>query len=123
MPSRLPAPSEHASQAAVFDWAEHSVKRYPAVRFLYAIPNGGHRNIVTAARMKKEGVKAGLPDIHLPVPNGSFYGLWIEMKRRGNRPTKEQAAWMEGLSSMGHKCAVCYSSEDAIDVIRGYLKP
>ena len=69
----------------------------PDLELLHAIPNGGKRDKVTAAKLKAEGVKAGIPDIFLPVPKAVllnpqpayrlepetryYCGLYIELKR------------------------------------------
>ena len=53
--------SEHEEQAAIFRWAEIMAKRAPELDLLFCIPNGGHRDIRVAARLKKEGVRAGVP--------------------------------------------------------------
>ena len=73
--------SEHSEQAALFRWAAMQSKSIPALALLLAIPNGGARSLTTGGRLKAEGVKAGVPDIVLPVPRGSYASLWIELKR------------------------------------------
>ena len=65
--------AEH--QAALFRWASLVSLRLPELRLLFAVPNGGHRHRAVAARLKDEGVKAGVPDLFLPVPRGAFHGL------------------------------------------------
>ena len=54
---------EHVEQAALFRWAEFARARLPELTLLHAIPNGGHRHKATAARLKAEGVKRGVPDL------------------------------------------------------------
>jgi len=72
--------SEHDLQKAIFKWARIYEAKYPDLRWMYAVPNGGHRNKATAARLKAEGVKRGVADIHLPIQRGGFCGLWAECK-------------------------------------------
>ena len=74
--------SEHQEQAALFRWAWFAQVKHPALALLYAIPNGGHRHKAVAARMKAEGVKAGVPDLCLPVARGGSsdklkVGEWV----------------------------------------------
>lgn len=94
---------------------------------LYAIPNGGKRNKMEAARFKRQGVKAGVSDLHLPVPVGGFAGLWIEMKRpliKGkDKPTvqKSQKEWIALMKSLGHQALVAYGKDEAKQAIREYL--
>jgi hypothetical protein len=118
------APTEHEEQCALFAWAAAHEAEYPALKLLFAVPNGGYRHAATAAALKAEGVKAGVPDIFLPVPRWDrFNGLWIELKRadRSNGPTEAQTWWIEQLRKQGYMAVVCYGAEEAIHVIRHYL--
>lgn len=102
----------------LFEWAAWK----PELHLMHAIPNGGKRDIRTAAMLKAEGVKPGVPDIFLPVPRGGKHGLYIELKRRkGGTLTKEQAAWINALMHQGYTCAVCHGWESARDEILRYL--
>mgnify|MGYP004433785991 CR=1 FL=1 len=42
------------------------------------------RDARTAANLKRQGVKAGVPDLHLPVARGGYNGLYIELKVGSN---------------------------------------
>ena len=81
---------ESQNQQALFRWAELSLSKYPGLEMLYAIPNGGYRNKITAARLKREGVKAGVLDINLDVAGHGYHGLRIEMKSKKGYLTKAQ---------------------------------
>ena len=113
--------SEHDQQVALFVWANANLDRYPVLRWMFAVPNGGHRHPAVAGKLKAEGVKAGVLDIHLPAPRGGFYGLWLEMKAGKNRPTAEQLLWMDYLKSAGYCVRLCYSAKDAQKAIEEYL--
>ena len=78
----LTSPSESVEQQCLFRWAALQSGKYPELAMMYHIPNGGSRGKVEAIRFKAEGVKAGVPDICLPVPRGTWHGLYIELKRR-----------------------------------------
>jgi hypothetical protein len=116
-------PLEHDEQKALFAWAKWAEKsQYPELKRLHAIANGGYRNIVTARKMKAEGVKPGVPDISLPVPRHGYHGLYIELKRRkGGRLSPEQAEWIKGLREDGYRVDVCMGFEAARDAIMEYL--
>lgn len=113
--------NEHNSQVAVVSWAMKAVKRYPELSALYAIPNAAKRSLRLAMYMKAEGMRSGVPDLHLPVPKGKYCGLYIEMKHGKNKPTDLQLIWHERLRKIGHRVEVCYNSEQAIAVIEEYL--
>ena len=90
---------------------------------LYAVPNGGNRNIVTARKLKAEGVKPGVPDVCLPVPRGDYHGLYVEMKRqKGGVVSPEQKAWLQALKGQGYRAEVCKGAAEAWDVIREYIQ-
>lgn len=113
--------SESVEQTCLFRWASYSMGKYPQLKWLFHIPNGGKRDKVTAAKLKAEGVKAGVPDICLPVARGKFHGLYIELKAGKNKATKLQMEWLEGLDLNGYKTAICYGWEEASELIKNYL--
>ena len=114
---------EHHEQAALIAWSELNLVKYPQLKWLFAVPNGGHRHKSVAAKLKKEGVKPGVPDLLLPVPsiNMEYIGLAIEMKAKNGRTSPGQKEWLTGLQSNGWKTAVCYSWIEAKQVIEDYL--
>lgn len=123
MSTRMECPEEEVEQTCLFRWAAYSLGAHPELRLLHAIPNGGKRSKSEAARMKAAGVKAGVPDMFLPVARGGSHGLYIELKRiKGGRVSAEQLAWMEELTREGYTCAVCHGWEEARKVIQTYLK-
>jgi hypothetical protein len=140
---------EHGEQAAVIAWAnkaadlcnfaagwdaktysdrEYALQWYRPrnllawkLCLLYAIPNGGQRSRVTATRLKTEGVKAGMPDLHLPVACGPYHGLFIEMKKKGGKTSDKQKDIIRQLRNEGMYCCVCDSWKDAVKVLETYL--
>lgn len=124
-PSQLPVPSESVEQQHLFQWAAVSAAvRWPKeMRMLYHVPNEGKRSKANGARLKSEGLRAGVPDINLDVARGQYHGLRIEMKRRrGGRVSPEQAAWLEALREQGYAAIVAYGWEEAADAIEKYLR-
>lgn len=115
--------SEHDHQAAVVRWARMQRTIYPALRLLYAVPNGGARNKVTAWKLKQEGVVSGVPDLCLPAARGPFHGLYVEMKdtRKNARTSKEQREWIDALIVEGYAAEVCVGFDDARETILNYL--
>ena len=113
--------SEHSEQVALFEWAAWVEPKAPAVKWLYAVPNGGLRKKGVAGQLKAEGVKSGYPDTGLDVARGEYHGLRIEMKIKGGRLSPAQIAWHEWLVSQGYKVAVCYGWQAAARVIADYL--
>lgn len=112
---------EHEEQVAFMQWCQLQERKYPELKLMFAIPNGGQRSITTAGKLKKEGVKAGIPDLHLPIARGVYHSLFIEMKVGKNKPTAHQIKMMEMLSSSGNFCVVCYGAKEAIVATQSYL--
>lgn len=113
---------EANEQEALFRWAEFYKEKYPELELLHHIPNGGKRDKREAARLKRQGVKAGVPDLCLPVPRGKYHGLYIELKYGGNKPTEKQMQWLYKLQKQGYVALYCYGWEQASKVIVNYLK-
>ena len=120
---------ESIEQQKLFTWWRYEGhKRFGLpVCCLFAIPNGGKRNIKTATQLKREGVQAGVPDIFLAVPDQYRSGLFIEMKRpkspgiRAGSPSKAQREVMQALTARGYCCKVAYGADEARKVIEWYL--
>ncbi len=113
--------SEEFEQACVIQWARFWERKYPELKYLFHVPNGGSRNAREAANLKAAGVVAGIPDLILPVRKEGYGGLYIEMKVEPNKPTERQIDVMEALAGFGNKVAVCYGQEEAKREIAEYL--
>lgn len=112
---------EDREQMFVFQWTELQSGKYPELSLLFHIPNGGKRDAREAARLKKMGVKAGVPDLFLPVARGKFHGLFIEMKSPEGTVSKFQTEWITELGKQGYDTAVCYGFEQAQEKLIQYL--
>ena len=113
--------SEDTEQINVVSWANWNMNRYPELRWLFHVPNGGSRNRAEAVKFKQMGVKAGVSDLCLPYPKGSYCGLFVEMKFGNNRQQDTQKEFLADMAAAGHFVATCYSAEEAIKVIEEYL--
>lgn len=114
--------NEAGAQETLFDWVGYQLRRYPELELLYHIPNGGKRDARTAANLKRQGVKAGVPDLHLPVARGGYHGLYIELKVGKNRQTDKQKEWQKQLREQGYLATVCYGWQEAAQTLTGYLE-
>jgi hypothetical protein len=120
--NKMPIQTESAEQQALFEWAALQSGKYPELALLYHVPNGGSRNKVEAARLQAEGVKAGIPDICLPVARGGYHALYVELKRQdGGRVSEFQKAWLEALAREGYRAVLCRGWEEASSAIKEYL--
>jgi hypothetical protein len=113
---------EEAEQIAFFDYCRIMAESHPAYRLAFAIPNERKCSIQRRISMKKAGVRSGVPDIFIPAPNLKYSGLFIEMKVKPNRPTPEQLAMLSELSRQNYYTVICWSAEEAIEIINKYIK-
>lgn len=98
-------PLEHVEQVSLVNWFRST---YPN-DLIFAIPNGGLRNIAVARKLQAEGVTPGIPDLFVPA-----WRLWIEMKRaKGGRLSDEQKEIIQYLESCGYTVIVGHGFEDA----------
>lgn len=121
--TNYPIPKEAQEQEALFSWADIVMHQYPELELLYHIPNEGKRSKSNGAALKRQGLKKGVPDLCLPVARGGYHGLYIEMKRIGEKPSDNQKRWLYLLKQQGYCTTVCDEGwEQAVKVIEGYMK-
>lgn len=93
---------------------------------LIHIPNGGSRkNAFEGWRLKKQGVRAGVSDLLLPVARGGFFGLWIEFKAAAPHDSPvstEQKQWLAEMREQGYSACVCLGVDAAIAALRRYVQ-
>jgi len=90
-------------------------------RLIFAVPNGGSRNIVEASRMKQAGVTAGVSDVLCLIPRSHYHGLCIEFKSGSNRISEHQKEFRNAVEEQGYRYEVCYSTEEALKILVAYL--
>ena len=107
---------ESTLQASCVRWFRY---QYPHL-VIYAVPNGGSRNVREAQRLKAEGVLAGVADLVVMLPQGK--SLYIEMKIKSNRQTENQKDFQKKATSLGHTYVVCYSFEKFQKIIENQIQ-
>lgn len=146
--------SEHANQAALFMWSNMAYRfglkaasdgasytekglaqRYldahndavPELKWLHAIHNQGHGDVVRGSNAKAEGVKAGVFDIFLPVPKTTkkldafWNGLYLELKVGNNHLSAIQSVFEADMKRAGYATGVAWGWLKAAAIITSYL--
>lgn len=113
--------TEHDEQVAFFEYVRLKANTDPRYNNIFAVPNQGLRSPGARHYFYKEGLSPGVPDVAVMVPAGKFHGLFIEMKYGRGKVTKNQREWLNKLTKQGYCCAVCTSSEKAIEILEAYL--
>lgn len=80
----------------------------------FAVPNGGSRNSIEAAKMKRMGTRPGIPDLCI-VWRARV--IFIELKTPKGRTSPAQEAMLSALTMAGAVVNVCRSLED----VQGFL--
>ena len=136
--------TEHAHQCAVFawanvaarygieianDWANNNIdltkmdnaKAIPILDWLFAIPNGGLRNIAVARKLKSEGLKKGVFDLFLPIPCSGYHGAFFEIKSPSGSLSKDQKEFGKYLGTRGYFYAIIRNVEIFKSVVSFYV--
>jgi len=105
--------------------------QYPEI-VIFAIPNAAKRSFALAARMRKEGMVSGIPDLFIAKAilrcnygkcGKIYHGLFIELKRsKSEKPTDNQVYYLQKLKEAGYQTAVCHSFEEFQQTVNDYLK-
>ena len=107
--------SEAGEQSAFVEYVEW--RGYP----IFHIPNGGSRNKTEAANLKRQGVRAGVPDLMIPVARNGYHGLFIEMKTATGRATESQKRWIQRLTEQGYMAVVAKGYDAAMKIFDNYI--
>lgn len=117
---KKPSDEEHRLQCACVRWFRYV---YPSLKeVLFAIPNGGRRDVVTGARLKEEGATAGVSDLILLKSNSAYGALCVEMKTPKGNQSPAQKEWQNEVENTGNKYVVCRSFEEFKREITEYLR-
>lgn len=92
-------PLESLEQTWLFQWVATQENRYPELELLHHIPNGGKRDKKTAEKLKAEGVKAGVPDICLPVARKGYNNRIDKLNKAGNKAVIKEG-WIEAAKEI-----------------------
>ena len=116
--------TEHEEQKNLIKWwAMYSSSKGIPEELLFAIPNGGKRDVITANILRSEGVRPGVPDLFLAVETYDHAGLFIEMKRQKggvvSHKQREFADILQSHTSYLHR--ICRGFDEARHCIEQYI--
>lgn len=103
-------------QFTVVEWLElqESMGRLT----FFSVPNEGRRSFPQAAKMKRMGLRSGVPD--LCVLSNKFCGF-IELKTPKGKMRDSQVEWAERLTRFRINYALCRTFEEVEGTINGWL--
>ena len=110
-------PSEDSEQEQFVSWFRIE---YPNL-IIFSVPNGGSRNKLEGAKLKKTGLLAGIPDLIVLFPNKTI--VFIEMKKRvGGKLTPSQKKIFPLLRLFGFEILICEGAEMARNKFMEYYE-
>jgi len=116
-----PRELERAHQVALIKWVRAAKATHPVLKLLYAVPNGGKRNLRVARKLKAEGVLVGVADLCLPAARRGYHGLYLEMKSEEGVATEEQKEFLRGVSGEGYCAVIAQGVDEAKATLEWYL--
>ena len=96
---------EHYTQCAIVDYIRYKDE------LVFAIPNGGSRNKIEAANLKREGVLAGVSDLILVYPGRIVF---VEVKSRNGKLQESQKLFRDTVQKLGYEYIVIRSLDEFI---------
>jgi hypothetical protein len=87
---------------------------------VWAVPNGHNRGLKDRVKAKKEGLKAGVPDLTLVWDHGTAF---LEFKDARGKPDANQVDLLNYLHGAGHRCAVVRTPEFALALLAEWGAP
>lgn len=118
---RPPRDEEHLLQCRCVRWFRLQHPRL--AHALFAVPNGGRRDKLTGAKLKEEGVLAGVADLILLKRTARHGALLIEMKTPTGRQSTAQREWERLITQGGeYRYVVCRTLDEFINEVSRYLR-
>jgi hypothetical protein len=112
---------ESDEQSAFFDWLDIDPAMRKVSQVSMAIPNARRSSWFMGKKRKREGVRAGVPDVFIAWPHGKYHGLFIEHKVKDEKPSKVQIKRMGFFTEVGYHCVVSYSADESIEAVKKYI--
>lgn len=91
-------------------------------KYLFHIRNGGSiKSAREGMKFKRMGVRKGIPDLFLSIPHIDWHGFYIELKKKGGKPSLEQVENGKAFEDLGYKFLIIDDIEVFIDEVNEYM--
>jgi hypothetical protein len=110
--------TEHQEQVKFVTWVRVN---HPDL-LIHSIPNGANlagsqlQRVKQWNKLRAEGALAGVPDLFIPELR-----LYVEMKAARGVLSDKQKKIIPRLEKAGYKVAVCYSGDEAINMVKSLI--
>lgn len=112
---RKPRHLESAIQQSCVVWFRSTYPTY----VIFSVPNGGSRNSLEAANLKKEGALSGASDLVIVIERAV---LFVEMKSEKGRQQESQKEFQRKVERLGHQYCVCHSLKEFQLTVERFIK-
>ena len=112
--------AESKHQQKLFIWFNNSPE-FKEYRGLFWHNYNNPPNAVAGNLLVASGLMKGLPDMTLAYPTKEYPGLYLELKRIGQKPRPDQIAKMKQLRDVGYCVASSDNLESSKQIILEYL--
>lgn len=112
---------EQIDHINLINWFEY---HYPCIaEDLHHFANERKCTVMEGRKLKRMGVKKGVADFFLAIPNNLYHGLWIELKVGKGKLSIEQSEFLFRKNQRGYLAIAVWGFEAAKEVILNYLIP
>ena len=113
---------EQKLQKEVSKWLKKELYLRGEPQLYYHIPNERKASMAQMSRLKAQGVLSGASDVVLPLKSGEYSGIYCELKKAGESPSKEQKSFLTGVANEGYLAIVINDLDTFIEVFTYYLE-
>lgn len=112
--------SEDKIQQDIFMWFNNNycLKHHNPRCIIFSVPNGGTRNKMEAIKLKSTGMKAGVSDLIVILPNKV---LFVEVKTETGRQSDKQIEFEKTITDLGYSYILVRSLEEFKTVVSEFL--
>lgn len=114
--------TELAIQSSFFAWVVLFEPKYPELSLCFATLNGVKLPIGLAVKVKRQGMRRGVPDIIFLCKRGDKSGIVAEFKTTKGLISEEQKTFLLKAKVQSFETYVWRSVKQAISDVEEYLK-
>jgi hypothetical protein len=102
--------SEDSLQQQIYVWFNNNycLKTKKPQYCIFSVPNGKTRNIIEAKKLKATGLKAGVSDLIVLIPNKCIF---IELKTETGKQSDKQKEFEQIVTNLGFEYYIIKSLE------------
>jgi hypothetical protein len=104
-----------------FEWVSWMSISTPELKAIFHVANERRTSIAHGVRLKRKGVRSGIPDVFCLIPNKDYHGLLMEFKTEKGKLSKTQSECLKLFHALGYCVRVPRSADEAISILKTYL--